>query len=179
MRARAAWNWLACDGGSEIAEVAVVLPVLFTMLLGIIFFGRAYNVYTTVTYAAREGARVAAVGATSTCATCTPIAPTTTDVVNRVNEVLQASHIDVTQVSAYTPAPPPALGNCPGTLTSPSPGDAVSVYTNVQLNPGSTGPPACGVVVSFQYKFTFINVPFTTLNQPIYIKSVAQMQEEN
>jgi len=31
--------------GAEIAETAAVLPVLFSVLLAIFFFGRAYNIY--------------------------------------------------------------------------------------------------------------------------------------
>ena len=45
--------------GAEIAETAVVLPLLFTVLLGIFFFGRAYNIYGTITQAAMQGARAA------------------------------------------------------------------------------------------------------------------------
>jgi Flp pilus assembly protein TadG len=45
--------------GSEIAEAALVLPILFMLLLGIYWFGRAFNVYATINHAAREGARVA------------------------------------------------------------------------------------------------------------------------
>ncbi len=53
--------------GAEVAEFAAVLPILMMLLLGIISFARAYNVYTTITYAAQEGARIAAA---SSCATC-------------------------------------------------------------------------------------------------------------
>ena len=41
--------------GAEIAEAAVVLPLLFMMLFGIYWFGRAYNIYATINHAAREG----------------------------------------------------------------------------------------------------------------------------
>ena len=39
-------------------EFALVLPVLVLLLFGIIEFTRAYNAKTTMTHAAREGARV-------------------------------------------------------------------------------------------------------------------------
>jgi len=45
--------------GAEIAETAAVLPVLFSVLLAIFFFGRAYNIYGTITQAAQQGARAA------------------------------------------------------------------------------------------------------------------------
>jgi len=47
--------------GTEIAEAALVLPLVFMLLLGIIWFGRAFDIYSTLSHAAREGARVAAV----------------------------------------------------------------------------------------------------------------------
>ncbi len=43
--------------GSEIAEAALVLPIFFMIMLGIYWFGRAFNVYATINHAAREGAR--------------------------------------------------------------------------------------------------------------------------
>jgi Flp pilus assembly protein TadG len=35
----------------------MVLPLLLVMLIGIFEFGRAWNIYQTITDAAREGAR--------------------------------------------------------------------------------------------------------------------------
>ena len=34
---------LGDESGAEIAEVAVVLPIVFMFLLGIVWFGRAFN----------------------------------------------------------------------------------------------------------------------------------------
>jgi len=45
--------------GATLVEAAFVLIVLFTFLMAILEFGRAYNVYQTMTDAAREGARFA------------------------------------------------------------------------------------------------------------------------
>ena len=45
--------------GSEIAEAALVIPIFFMIMLGIYWFGRAFNTYATINHAAREGARVA------------------------------------------------------------------------------------------------------------------------
>ena len=42
--------------GSEIAEAALVLPIFFLIMLGIYWFGRAFNTYATINHAAREGA---------------------------------------------------------------------------------------------------------------------------
>ncbi len=49
------------DRGAVAVEMALLLPVLILMLLGIMEFGRAYNAQITLTHAAREGVRVMAI----------------------------------------------------------------------------------------------------------------------
>jgi Flp pilus assembly protein TadG len=44
--------------GAAAVEMALVLPLLFLLLFGIIEFGFIFNRFITVTHAAREGARV-------------------------------------------------------------------------------------------------------------------------
>lgn len=168
------------DRASEIAEAALVLPLVFMLLLGIIWFGRAFNIYSTITYAAREGARVAVVGTGPSCATCGSTPPTASEVYTRVSQVLQASHIDPTQIKSYPPNPLPSLGTCSGSAATNA-SNHVTVYSNVQVNAPTapTVPPACGVVVSFEYPFSFY-FPFASLNkQQVLLKAVAQMQGEN
>ncbi len=46
--------------GAEIAEAAAVLPLMFTMLLGIFWFGQAFSIYGAITRAAQDGARAGA-----------------------------------------------------------------------------------------------------------------------
>ena len=53
------------DRGAAAVELALVLPVLFTMLFGVIDFGRLFNAEIQLSQAAREGARIAALGATA------------------------------------------------------------------------------------------------------------------
>ena len=43
--------------GQSLVEFALVMPILFFLLLGIIQFGFIFNTYVTMTNAAREGAR--------------------------------------------------------------------------------------------------------------------------
>jgi Flp pilus assembly protein TadG len=50
-----------CERGAVAVEMALVLPVLILLLLGIMEFGRAYNAQITLTSAAREGVRVMAI----------------------------------------------------------------------------------------------------------------------
>jgi TadE-like protein len=159
------------DQGAEIAEAALVLPLVFMFLLGIVWFGRAFHIYTTITQAAQQGAIAAA---RATCGTCSPNPNTPTPdgsdfttpgtVLFAVGSVLRASSLDTTQIVAD--ATPPV--GC----TTPS---NVTICRNVELNAsGSTqivfcdNPPAqaqlCGTLVTFQYPFQFY-LPFTSLNQ--------------
>jgi Flp pilus assembly protein TadG len=49
------------EDGQSLVELAVVLPLLLLLLLGIMDFGRAFNYWITETQVASEGARRAAV----------------------------------------------------------------------------------------------------------------------
>lgn len=46
------------EEGQSLVEMAIVLPVLLALIVGIFEFSRAWNVYQVITNAAREGARV-------------------------------------------------------------------------------------------------------------------------
>jgi len=48
------------ERGAAAVEFALVMPLLLILILGIAEFGRAYNIQTTLSAAAREGARVMA-----------------------------------------------------------------------------------------------------------------------
>jgi len=43
------------DAGQEIVEAAFVLPILFLILLAIFWFGRAFNINSTLDRAERRG----------------------------------------------------------------------------------------------------------------------------
>lgn len=43
--------------GQSLVELALVLPILITILFGILEFGRIFHSYLVITHAAREGAR--------------------------------------------------------------------------------------------------------------------------
>jgi Flp pilus assembly protein TadG len=49
------------DRGSVAVEFALVLPILITLLLGVLEFGNAYGAQLAITNAAREAARTMAV----------------------------------------------------------------------------------------------------------------------
>lgn len=50
------------EKGQSIVELAIILPVLLLLILGIFEFGRVMNAYLIINHAAREGARTGAVG---------------------------------------------------------------------------------------------------------------------
>src|SRR5438309_8583542 len=82
-------NFLCEDRAQEIAEAAVVLPLTMMLLLGIYWFGRVYNIYGTITHAAREGARIATA---PTCAMCGNVATTQDQVADRVADIRSEEH---------------------------------------------------------------------------------------
>ena len=173
---------LASTDGAEIAEAALVLPLVFMLLLGIVWFGRAFNIYSTITQAAQQGAITAA---RATCATCASsnIFPPDGVVTGAIGGVLQASSLDPTQIPKnLSPPTPVSCVNPPALVTCTHPGN-ITICRQVLLNniPLGTPPPPsqCGVVVSFQYPFTFY-LPFTPLNnQQIILSAQAQSRMEN
>jgi Flp pilus assembly protein TadG len=165
---------LGREDGVEILEAALVLPLVFMFLLGIVWFGRAFNIYSTITQAAQQGAITAA---RPTCATCGNNFPTNTVVDDAIVAVMQASRLDPTQIlSPTTPIPTAcAGGGCTNTTHN------IRVCRSVILNPptGTSSPDQCGTTVSFQYPFRAY-FPSTSLNlQTINLAGQGQNRTEN
>jgi len=166
--------------GSEIAEAAVVLPLLFMVLIGIFWFGQAFRLYGTVTRAAQEGARAAVAPACTTCAAITQ-AQSSLNAWNAIQNVLKSSVVSNSGVSQ--PSTIPTFLSCApggGTIsTCDSNQGNICVQYNVQLSdPAKGGAGVCGVAVSFQYPYQFW-LPFTSLNQQrIQIPALAQVRQE-
>ena len=140
------------ERGAELVEAAFVLPLLLTLLIGVFWAGRAYNIYETITRAAREGARVAVA---PTCATCGNSYPATTAVQTAVNNVL---------ISA-------------GMNTSGG-GVTINIQQHQQLGLDPNNPVAEWTIVNITYPFQF-TLPFTSLNAAtINISTQVQMLEE-
>src|SRR5271163_774171 len=150
---------IAETGGSEIAEAALVIPIFFLVLLGIYWFGRAFNTYATINHAAREGALAAAM---STCASCGNTATTSGTVATAVTTAMQAAGLDPGQIATY---PPPLAVSCAGgapSCNTASQNSNIPMCSNVQLPntlPTGSGAPSCGVTVSFEYPYNF-TLPF-------------------
>ena len=58
-RRRPPASGIADDGGASLVEFALVAPIVFVLLVGILDLGRAVNAYVTVSNAAREGSHYA------------------------------------------------------------------------------------------------------------------------
>jgi Flp pilus assembly protein TadG len=172
---------LAVDtSGSEIAEAAAVLPLMFMVLLGIFWFGQAFRLYGTITRAAQEGARA---GAVPYCTTCTAGPSNVTNAVSAVNSALIASNLDPTAVQGPSGVPP--INACPtnGDNSCRTSGTSqVCVQPSVQLSSASVAPSGaagvCGLAVTFQYPYSFW-LPFTALNkQQIMLTATARVRIE-
>lgn len=136
------------EKGAELVEVAFVIVIFMVLMIAIFQFGRAYNIYQTITTAAREGARFAVApqrGGTVNY-------PSNSEVRSIINTFLQSSNLDAN-----------------GT------GVTVDVQLNNQdVDPSCTpctptgGGCACGTRVSITYPFSFsfygsINITTTAL----------------
>jgi Flp pilus assembly protein TadG len=76
--------WQRDEHGSELIELAIVLPILLFIVAGIMDFGFLFQRWEVVTNAAREGARMAVLSAAYTDA----------DIQQRVGDYLDASGLD-------------------------------------------------------------------------------------
>jgi len=131
-------------------EAAFVVSLLLMLIIGIVWLARAYNVYETLTRAAREGARFAV---TPLCATCGNTYPPDTAIQSIVDQALAASSLDPAQVTGFT------------------------VTRGLVLNPGAT-PQDIGTEVSFSYPFQFY-LPFTSTHlTTISMTASVRMREE-
>ena len=139
--------------GVELFEFALIFPILFSLLIGMFWMGRAFNVYQTITRAAREGARFAVA---PSCGSCGNSFPTDADVTTVINYSLTAVSMDPTKVNP-----------------------AISIQRNQVLNPSDpTLNQVQGVVVSFGYPVSLV-IPFTSVSATtITIKTQVQMRQE-
>jgi Flp pilus assembly protein TadG len=150
--------------GEEIAEAAMVLPLLFLILIAVFWFGQAFRIYTTLTQAARQGARAAVA---PVCATCLAGTSTSTqNAISAVSSALTASHLSTSQLvplTQWTPVNQCACGtinsgSCSGSVSCASDptNSNVCVQPNVQLSYSAQGGAGeCGTAVSFRYQYPY------------------------
>lgn len=172
--------------GAEIAETAMILPLLFMMVLAIFWFGEAFSIYGTITHAARQGARTAIAPVCATCPTSATSAAKNAQ--TAVTNAITAAHMSTSQLQP--PATPPNLFTCgtpPAACGAAAPCDPtvnnMCVQTNVQLSSCSVTADAgtCGTSVSFTYKYPYhLPIPYTTLDLGnINLPAQAQMRVES
>ena len=164
--------------GAEIAEAALVMPLVFMLLLGIIWFGRAFNIYGTIAQAAQQAAVIAA---RSSCVACGNTPPSDTTVYNAIAAVMQAASIDPAQIPTNSNPPTPVSCVNPPALATCTNINNITICRQALLDSpvSATLPPQCGVVVGFQYPFQFF-LPFTSLNmQRVVLSAQAQSRMEN
>jgi Flp pilus assembly protein TadG len=183
---RRTWCHLARDTrGTEIAEAAVVLPMLFMILMAIFWFGQAFRIYGTLTQATRAGARAAVA---PVCATCAAGATGVANAQTAVQNALAAAHLSTNQlvVNSKWTTPAPTLYKCgtaKATQITCAGTDTVCVQENVQLSyPALANGPVgtCGTSVSVRYTYPFsFPIPFTNLDLGnIQLPGQAQMRAE-
>lgn len=156
------------QSGAEMVEMAFILPMLLTLLIGVFWAGRAYNIYESITRAAREGARTAVVRSCSACGNATQSNAT---VRTAVTNSLVAANMDTTKILT------PISTTCPTGAVCDCPANDVCIMRDIPLN--TSTPTELGVSVSFRYPFQF-SLPFTSVNMTtINIPTTVQMREEN
>lgn len=144
--------------GAEVFEFALVAPLLLMLLIGIVWIGRAYNTYETITRAAREGARYA-------------VLPSSVALGNAPPDPLTSSCS--TNTNTYNDFIVPALK---ADALDPQ---NVKSYCQKTEWLENTYPKQCGVSITFNYQVQ-LAIPFTSLNATtIDIPASAQMRLEN
>jgi Flp pilus assembly protein TadG len=165
VKKKSGWTWRSAardTQGAEIAETAMVLPLVFVMLIAVFWFGQAFRIYGAITHAAREGARAAVA---PSCATCTAATTSTQNAITAVTNAMNAAHLNTAQFQPLASWTAPSLCPC-GSSNSSCGGNAVScdpagtsskvcVQPGVQLSYVSPqgGAGSCGTSVSFRYKY--------------------------
>lgn len=146
------------DSGAEVLELAIVVPLVLTLVLGIVSLGRAYNVYATITRAAREGARYA-------------VLPSSVAAGNALADT--ASATCTLGTNAYRSHVAPAL-----TAGNLNPANVQS-YCQKTAWVANSYPKQCGVEISFSYPLK-LAIPFIPQNAAtVNIQAHAQMRLEN
>jgi Flp pilus assembly protein TadG len=175
------WLRLARDSrGTELAESAMIMPLLFMVLLAIFWFGQAYRIYGTLTHATRAGAEAAVA---PVCATCAAGSSPPLNAQTAVQNAVLAARLDPNKLVPWASWTPPTLLAC-GSATAVTCDGSVSnvcVQNNVQLSlPSKGGMGTCGISVSAKYQYPYhFRVPFTSLDLGnMLLPGQAQMRGE-
>ena len=148
----------APEKGAEVLEFALVLPLLLTLLFGIFTMARAYNVYQTITRAAREGAREA-------------VLPTSAA---DGNQYMDASGVSKANSAVFQNYIAPALR-----AASLNPANVANYSEQIAWLDAGDANRQCGVEISFQYPYTLFLPMLKSNMTTIQIGTHVQMRREN
>jgi Flp pilus assembly protein TadG len=139
---------------AEIAEFAIVLPILFFLVLAMFWVGQAYNISNNLNKAATDGLAAAL---KNTCAASCGNAPaTTTQIGDAIEKAFQAGNLKSGNLQAYTPALTPSCPSGAVTSVTSSSGTSytVEVCRNLPLWPGAI---VTGTRIAMQYQMPIMS----------------------
>jgi len=153
-------SWLCQERGAQIAEFAAVVPMLVMMIFGILWFGRALSIYTTVNHAARAAAEAAALPNCATCTNPNTFPSQSTIKSSVVDPIFLAAHLD--------------------------PSDSVLTFTLTPRQQMDSNSTVLGPLVTMSYPYTFKMNRFTCCPPALVpttvgltIRATAQAQQED
>lgn len=156
---RAGKRKISGERGTEMLEFAFVISLLMTLLLGIVTFARAFNIYQSITRAAREGARMAVLPSCASCGNSYLDPPAG---VTQANSAVFSDYI----------APALQAANL-------NPNAVLNYSESVRWLDSGDAQEQCGVTIGFQYPYQ-LDLPFTQENlTTIDIRTRVQMRREN
>lgn len=156
------------ERGAETLEFALIFAALMLLTLGFISFARAYNVYQSITRAAREGVREAVLptsvydGNTYLDKNASYTTPTSPIFNDYVKPALLAADLN------------------PNACASSAQTSCIANYSEKVgwLDPNDTDE-QCGVTISFTYPYR-LDIPFTSLQWTTFqLRTSVQMRLEN
>lgn len=150
-------RFLHLDRGQAMAEFALIAPILFILIFGIVDTARAYQAWVTVQGAAREGARYGVTGQ-STCKAATPTRVDCIEYVTREHAgslTNSSTALDVNVRSWEYPAYSTKLEGAPGDQC-----DALEVEVKYDFEPAT--PLVAGLIggVTMTGRERMVNEPF-------------------
>lgn len=141
-------NWFQVwrkDEAAEIAEFAIVVPILFFLVLAMFWLGQAYNISNNLNKAVTDGLAAAL---KNSCATCGNAAATNLQIADAIERAFQAGNLKSGNLTSFSPTP-----TCPSPIASVTSSSGVTynveVCTGLALWPGST---VLGTRVAMQYR---------------------------
>ena len=163
------------ERGAELVEFALVFPLFLLLMVGIVEFGRAYNIYENVIHATREGVRAASADCL-TGGNCTPGSYsklTPAEIRTKIRAHLSAINISVADSDIVIDnATDLVVG---GFLVDPASGGS-TFNRNI---------PVYNVRVSYNYDFLFLNkvlrlvVPSSSVGSTgVLINATVEMMDE-